>query len=52
MKLITCQNKDCKMPFPKKTSRQRFCKPSCRDAFHNDQRAKLVAKARALGIMR
>jgi hypothetical protein len=48
--LRTCAEKTCRLPFPPKTSRQRFHSPHCRDVFHNRLKKNLMQAAKKMGI--
>ena len=46
MKIKTCANTKCKLPFTPVTKWQRFHADQCRDAYHNRLKQQLITKGR------
>ena len=44
MNLKTCALSECKKPFPPQTVWQRFCRPQCRDRYHNKKKCQILKR--------
>ncbi len=48
IQLVMCGNAECSVPFVPRRPWQKFHSDKCHDAFHNQIKKKLIAKARAM----